>query len=352
MRALILAERPDGCAARLRDAGVAADIAEEIAFYLDQTNDLEAEGAPLLKALADNGIEGRIADPTVPDAWIDWLRERPADTLVWAVTDGVRFYRGSGVIGMARLFGAPTFGSSPQAYALAQDKAKTAATARALGVTAPAFGLLRDGYWLTPPPAGEGPWFVKPNTLGAKIGIWEDSRVDSLRDAASLSRRIHGRYGDDAVVQPFIEGRDVRVSYMAVGEDMELERLGTYRLETASGKAFVTLDDSYGLVGQPGADGRPRGGADLVDLRDGDPKAQARIAAMARSLADGMGLRDLFSLDIRLGADGTPWLLEMEVCPAVTIFDFKRYLRDYWSCDLPAAVAAAFARRVQQAPDP
>lgn len=353
MRALILAERPDGCAARLRAAGFISDVAEEIAFYLDQANDLAAEAPAILDALSAAGIEARIADPTVPEAWLDWLRERPADTIVWAVTDGVRYYRGSGAVGMARLLGARVFGSGVQAYALAQDKAKTGAVARSLGMSVPAFGLMRDGRWLTPPPAGEGPWFVKPNTLGAKLGIWDDSRAASLDAASELSRRIFSRYRDDAIVQPFIPGADVRVSYMAVAEDPALERIGAYRLATATARDFVTLDDSYALVGLPGADGRPAdGGADLIDLAGHDPAARTRISESARVLAEAVGLRDLFSLDIRLGADGTPWLLEFEVSPAVTIFDVKRYLRDYWSLDLPQAVAGALTRRLGASPEP
>ena len=53
------------------------------------------------------------------------------------------------------------------------------------------------------------------------------------------------------------------------------------------------------------------------------------------------GLRDYLSMDFRLGEDGTPWFLELEVCPAVTIYDFLTYLRDAHGTDLVGALVRA-----------
>lgn len=365
MRVLILAERKEGCAGRLRDAGFAAEVAEEIAFYLSQATDLRDQAQPILDALDTVGMQARIADPTEPAAWLDWLAERPRETVVWSVTDGVRYYRGSGVISFARMIGAPVFGCSVQAQNIAQDKAKLGAVAAALGVAVPAFGLMRDGAWLTPPPDGPGPWFVKPNTLGAKIGIWPDSKVDTLDAAVDLSRRIFAGYRDDAVVQAFVPGRDARVSYMAVADDPGLARLGMYRLDTGgggeTGGAFMTMADNATLSGLADTDGTATaslvGGAAfqprLIDLVEDDPECAARLADITRRLAAGFGLRDLFSVDFRLGEDGTPpWLLEFEVCPAVTIYDFRRYLADHWDCGLPAALTRALPRALRRGVEP
>lgn len=204
---------------------------------------------------------------------------------------------------------------------------------------------------------------MKPNTLGAKLGIWADSRTTDLDGAAALSRRIFNRYRDDAVVQRFIPGVDVRVSYMAVGPDLGLERLGVYRLETGgggeTGGAFMTMADNATLSGTADTDGAASasraGRAAFVprmrNLFGEDPDLAARIAGLARRVARGIGLRDVFSLDFRVDADGAPYLLEFEVCPAVTIYDFRRYLADHWSCDLPEALAAAVRLAFDRPPD-
>ncbi len=353
-RLLILAEREAGCAERLQAAGFGPDVATEIAGYLSQATDLVAFEAAIATALASVGLSVRFADPTAPEDWLDWLRERPSETLVWPVTDGIRYYRGSAGAATARLIGARRFGSPAAVQHLAQDKAKAGAVAAALGVPVPATGLVRDGEWLSPRPAGSGPWFVKPNTLGAKLGIWADSRVDDLEEALALSRRIFARYRDDAVVQAYVPGYDVRVSWMAVDrEEAGLDRIGVYRLDSGGGGetagAFMTMADNRTLSGTADTEGTAsasRAGSAafvprMVDLALGEPALAAEVAGLACRAAAAIGLRDVFSMDFRVGWDGKPWLLEFESCPAVTIYDFRRYLADRWGCDLPEALARA-----------
>lgn len=359
-RVLVLAEREAGCAARLRDQGFDSAVAAEIAGYLSQTTDLAAFEAPIRAALDAAGLEVRFADPTEPADWVEWLREHPDRTLVWPVTDGIRYYRGSHASATARLLGARSFGSPAHVQHLAQDKFKCGAVAAAAGVRVPAAGLMRAGDWLVPLPAGSGPWFVKPNTLGAKLGIWADSRVEGLDAAGELSRRIHRLYRDDAVVQPYLPGFDVRVSYMAVAPDPAMRRLGIHRLDTGgggeTGGAFMTMADNRTLSGSADTDGTatvsragdaafvPR----MVELRAEAPGLADAIADLVRRVVVAVGLRDVFSLDIRVTDGGIPYLLEFETCPAVTIYDFRRYLGDVWGCDLPEALARAAARAFER----
>lgn len=362
-RLLILAEPEAGCAQRLAEAGFEPAVAAEVAAYLSQATDLAAFEAPISAALQADGVDVRFGDPTTPAGWLDWLLERPAMTLVWSVTDGIRYYRGSHAPALARLLGARSFGAPAAVQHLAQDKFKCGAVAAALGVRMPATGLMRDGAWLSPPPPSPGPWFVKPNTLGAKLGIWADSRVDDLTKAAELSSRIHERYRDDAVVQAYVPGFDVRVSYMAVAPDPALHRLGLYRLDTGgggeTGGAFMTMADNRTLSGTADTDGAAsasRAGSAafvprMLDLAAEDPGLAQVIAGLARTVAAGVGLRDVFSLDVRVSASGVPHLLEFEVCPAVTIYDFRRYLADHWGSDLPEALSRAVALAFERSVD-
>ena len=89
----------------------------------------------------------------------------------------------------------------------------------------------------------------------------------------------------------------------------------------------------------------------MVDLAAEDPALADRIAGMARRLALGIGLRDVFALDVRVSSSGDPFLLEFEVCPAVTIYDFRRYLADRWDCDLPEALVRAAEAAFTRTPD-
>ena len=78
----------------------------------------------------------------------------------------------------------------------------------------------------------------------------------------------------------------------------------------------------------------------IVESLAGTPAGQ-RIETAARHLARVAGLRHYWSMDFRLGEDGTPWFLELEVCPAVTIYDFLTYLREAHGVGLPEAITRA-----------
>jgi hypothetical protein len=104
--------------------------------------------------------------------------------------------------------------------------------------------------WIVRPPLGSG-WFVKPNRLGAKIGIWADSHVADEADALELSRRIFAAYRDDAIVQPYVAGRNVRASFLAVTPDAGVNDIGVSFVD--AGGDFQTMADSMALYGDTGA---------------------------------------------------------------------------------------------------
>ena len=60
----------------------------------------------------------------------------------------------------------------------------------------------------------------------------------------------------------------------------------------------------------------------------------------------GLGLRDVFSVDLRVDANDTVHLIEFEVCPGLPCFDFRAYCRAQWSMSLAEAMAETAARRL------
>lgn len=352
-RFLILYEREEDCRERLLAQGFAPEAAEEVAFYLAQASDFAAWVEPVTAAFAALGVEVVARPLDATGAWLPLLQgpERRG-TLLWSLTDGFAYYRGSFAASVAALLDVPQLGSPPEAQHLAQDKFRCLALAQALGVRVPPTVLVEGGEPLSPtgalPP--DGPLFVKPNRLGGKLGIEADSRVAGLGAALALTRRIHARYRDRALVQAYVPGRDVRVSFMDLGGPDP--PLGLHTVDAGGERGFPTLADSRRLAGLRAAD--PSLG--LVDLR-----ADAALARSVKLLEDAVRriaraapLRDYFSCDFRLGEDGEVWFLELEVCPAVTIYDFLTYLRDAHGADLAGALAAAaplaFARRAAELP--
>ena len=358
---MIAFESEDAARRRLEAFGYPPDVAAEIAVYLAQSTDLPLFTDEIAQALSREGNCGRIRRPrrVARSGWANWRRRRDR-TIVWTLTDGVRFYRGSSVPALARLEGFARFGSPAAAAHLCQDKFASLALASAAGLPVPPTRLMEGereiaalGDWTR----ASGPLFVKPNTLGAKIGIFADSLCRDRAEANDRARRIWERYRDRALIQPFVEGDDVRVSFMDLGGEFA-DQLGVERIvkdpASEAGGAFLTMKDNETLSGaRDTAGGRGGFGARpaaftprMIDLRDEDDERSRRAVALildfSARLARLIGLRDIFSIDFRIDAEGRPTFFEFEVCPGVTIYDFQNYLRRRSGLSLGQALAKAF----------
>jgi hypothetical protein len=351
---------------RLEAFGYPPDVAAEIAVYLAQSTDLPQFMEEIARALSAEGVRTEFVALDDLAASLGALGPERDETIVWTLTDGVRFYRGSSVPALARLDGFARFGSPATAAHLAQDKFACLALAAAAGLAVPPTLLMEGPQEIAALGAlpNVGPLFVKPNTLGAKIGIVADSRCAGFGEARACAERIWRRYRDRALVQPFVDGDDVRVSFMDLGGDIA-GQLGVERIEknpaSETGGAFLTMTDNETLSGAKDTSGA-RGGFGarrkpafvprMIDLRR-EPDARSReamrlIVGQTERLQRLVDLRDCFSVDFRIDSAGQPTFFEFEVSPAVTIYDFQNYLAGR-GFTLGAALARsmrlAFARR-------
>jgi D-alanine-D-alanine ligase len=364
LRRVVITYEPEAaCRARLETAGFDPEAAAEVACYLAQATDLEAIKPELAATLAEAGLEAEFIELDGLVGALPGLLARRDDTILWCQTDGIAYYRGSAVSALARLAGIRSYGSPPQAQHLCQDKFKCTALAAAAGLPVPPTALAEGGRVIAGADVldGPGPFFVKPNTLGAKIGIFADSRAPDAPAALEAAARLWGRYRDRAVIQPFLPGHDVRVSVMDVGRPLAAS-LGIARLRkdpgSETGGAFMTMRDNASLSGSRDTEGGRTGFGEgqqrafvpqLADLRAeaaSDPAAARTVAAaeaLVPRLAELFGLRDYFSVDLRAAEDGSVRVLEFETCPAVTIYDFQTYLRDAYGLPLGAALARSLA---------
>lgn len=343
---LILVHEPEkACFDRLIADGYPAERAIEISSYLAQSTDLAPEFCQLAAAcekrgLAFTGVELDDAAPVL-------ARADPATTLVWTLTDGVAYFRGGAAPTLARLNGLRTIGADDSLFALCQDKLRSGAVLGALGLPVPQAGLARNGEWLVEPPASAKGWFVKPNRLGAKIGIWPDSRIADLGHALELGRRVFSHYRDDVVVQPYVAGRNVRASFLGLTPETGVEALGVFFVD--SGGDFQTMADSMALYGETGQAARGAGTyvePELEQVGASQPESDRKIRAIVQKLINGLGVRDVFSVDFRVEADDTVHLIEFEVCPGLPCFDFRDYCRKQWGMSLADAMAETAANRL------
>ena len=200
---VIVYEAEDSARRRLVSFGYPADVAAEIAVYLGQATDLPDFFDEIAEAARRAGIEVEFVEIEELLARLPDFRERREHTLLWSITDGVRFYRGSAVSALSRLTGVARFGSPAVAQHLCQDKFASLALASAAGLAIAPTKLLEAGVEI----AALGNWpdhadalFVKPNTLGAKIGIFADSRCATFAEATDRAARLWERYRDRALI--------------------------------------------------------------------------------------------------------------------------------------------------------
>jgi D-alanine-D-alanine ligase len=367
---VIAFETEEAARRRLESFGYAEDVAAEIAVYLAQSTDLMHVAAEIARALGDDGVRAEFTPLEALPARLCELAPRRAETIVWALTDGVRFYRGSSVPALARLEGFARFGSPAAAAHLAQDKFASLALASAAGLAVAPTRLMEAdteiaavGAW-----PQTGPLFVKPNALGAKIGIFADSLCATEEEALERVRRIWERYRDRALIQPFIEGDDVRASFIDCGgafaDQLGVERLAKNPSGETAGR-FLTMRDNETLSGAKDTAGA-RGGfgerreaafiPTMVDLRrERDERSRRAVEAIVDAsarLARLLSLSDCFSIDFRIDEEGKPTFLEFETAPAVTIYDFQNYLAGRGltlGAALAKAMRIAFARRMAAA---
>jgi D-alanine-D-alanine ligase-like ATP-grasp enzyme len=343
---LLLAYEPEAaCRARLLDDGFAPARALEITSYLAQSTDLAEEFGAIAEECDTRGLA--FAPVELDDLASALAGRDPTRTLVWTLTDGVAYFRGGAAPALARLNGFGTIGSDDSLFALCQDKFRAGAVLRALGLPSPECGLARNGQWLVEPPPSPDGWFVKPNRLGSKIGIWPDSHCHDLGHALELSRRVFAGYRDAVVVQPYVAGRNVRASFLAIEPEAGADRLAAFFVD--SGADFQTMADSLALYGETGATAKARGKYEepkLVAVVNTQPAAAHAITRIAATLMPGLGLRDVFSLDFRVEADDRVHLIEFEVCPGLPCFDFRAYCRAEWGLSLAAAIAETAAARL------
>ena len=348
---LILVHEPEqACIDRLLAQGFAAEQAMEVASYLAQSTDMAPHLDPLHAACAARRMG--FLPVALDDAPAALAKADPDRDIVWTLTDGIAYFRGGAAPALARLHGLRTIGADDSLFALCQDKFRSGAVLAALGLPVPAAGLARDGVWIVPPPPSARGWFVKPNRLGAKIGIWADSHCHDPDQALALSRRVHAAYRDDVIVQPYVPGRNVRASYLDLTGQGGTDHLGVTFVDSQSD--FQTMADSMALYGATGAAERAAGTyrePELVPVARLQPKADAKVRQIAQRLLSALGLRDVFSMDLRIEPDDTVHLIEFEVCPGLPCFDFVRYCRDHWSLTLAEAMAATcHARLAAQGP--
>lgn len=109
-------------------------------------------------------------------------------------------------------------GSPPAALSLALDKGLSKAVLLAAGLPTPRGRTLMEAQDL----AGlEPPWIIKPQALDASHGIDQDSVTSDPRRALEKARQLRQTYDQPALVEEYVDGRELNVSLLEQGGVIE-----------------------------------------------------------------------------------------------------------------------------------
>jgi D-alanine-D-alanine ligase len=206
-------------------------------------------------------------------------------------------------------------GAPPLGLQVTRNKAISKKILAYFGLAVPGFVSYRLNEEVTTVPDLSFPLIVKPLQADASAGI---SQASVVQDGSALAERvsfIHQRFGQGAIAEEFVDGRELYVSI--IGNDDALEVLPITELvfdkrksrpEERIATQFAKWDESY----------RQRRGIRNVLARPIAKAVRERIVETCRTAYRALWLRDYGRLDLRLTADGQVWVLEANANPFIS----------------------------------
>ena len=206
------------------------------------------------------------------------------------------------------LVGVPYVGSRPAACRVAFDKPVAKAVAAAHGInTPPSVALPHETFRELGAAAVMDaileaiglPLIVKPAKGGSALGC------TVVRDADDLPGAMVNAfaYGESALVEQFIEGREVAVPVVDTGDG-------------ARALPAVSIDPDGGVYDYTAR--YTAGSTEFVVPAKLSEELTAECARVAVLAHQSLGLRDLSRSDLMIDGEGSVWFLEVNVAPGLT----------------------------------
>ncbi len=206
----------------------------------------------------------------------------------------------------------PFTGSSALTLGLSQDKGKTKSLLAHFGVPTPGYQVW-DRRRRQSLSRLKFPLIVKPVREDASLGIGSDALTRDEEALATQVKKIHKVYGQPALIEEYIEGRELNVSILGE-EEPEVLPISEIDFSTMPpeypricGYAAKWLEDSEEFKHTV-----PRCPADLP------PEIEKKVKEVSLQAYRILDCRDYARVDLRLDSDGTPYILEINANPDIS----------------------------------
>jgi D-alanine-D-alanine ligase len=214
------------------------------------------------------------------------------------------------LVAFLELLRQPYTGCNPRGLLLSRDKVLSKQLLAYHRIATPQFAVIRLGQRFKLPGRLRFPMFVKSATEDASLGIAQASVVE---DAARLKERvqfIHEQTKSDALVEEFIEGREL---YVGVIGNQRLTTLPPWEM------AFGSLPESLPAIATRKVKWdkryRKKYGITTNAAQDLPAEAVDALERMSKRIYKALHLTGYARMDFRLRADGGLFVLEANANP-------------------------------------
>jgi len=253
-----------------------------------------ASGGAVLKALQEKGLNAVGVEVS------DEQPEIPAGTgLAYNVIHGT-FGEDGGLQRYLENLGIPYTGAGAATSEVAFDKALSKEKFVEKEVPTPGSEMV-DCAGRARLPEMAVPFVVKPPREGSSVGI----RV--VKDAAEAMESMEhaAQYGDDLLVEEFVEGRELTVAIM------DGEVFPVVEIIPPEGE-WYDMETKY-----PWLSGKS-GGSQYVCPANLTPEEEAVVKDAAKKAYDALGIEVYSRVDVLLNSSGNPYVLEANTIPGMT----------------------------------
>jgi D-alanine-D-alanine ligase len=214
------------------------------------------------------------------------------------------------VAALLDLLGYAYTGSAPLCLGLTQDKVRTKDLLMRHGLPTPKYILVKMGEHYPKTRDLAYPLFVKPRFEDASLGITPESVVESERDLKKRIQYVHETYRQGALVEEFIEGREINAAVLG-NAPFEALPLSEIRFQPGLTRPIVCYAGKWLEESPEFARTEPVCPAPLK------VKEEFLIKDVALRAYKILECRDYARIDIRLRND-VPYILEVNANPDIS----------------------------------
>lgn len=283
----------------------------------DRRDTIEA----IAKSLAADGhwVTYLPADHTLPEA-LHRLRPHICFNIAEGLSGDAREAQ---VPALCELLGIPYTASRVLANALSLDKTLTKRIWRDHGLPTPRFQQFTSADDPIDP-ALRYPLFTKPAREGTGMGIDSSAIVHDEGELRSRVDYLLRTYRQPALVEEFLTGREFTVGFIG-NPGLPLRRRRPWLYDSSGYHLFPVMEIEASHAVTPGIYSHDAKSLDIGEA--GAPQylcpapisneLREELYDLARRAAEAIGACDVSRVDLRLGADGKPYLLEINTLPGL-----------------------------------